>query len=206
MCYLLWISLQNFKGVPQGVENLSQCLSSLSDSGGFTKGSCELLVRVHLVVELELENFLTLFHKEIADCFWNRVLNISQNNIEICVDSLSHFGHKHISTSLLWYLWLLLLLLVLTKLILACTSWASWPAWLSTSIFSWNNISPVILIVLIISEEIILLRINDSLYNFSCMISLLAQALNNDIHDLGDHSREPLKDLIDNAVCNLLEL
>ena len=163
-----------------------------------------------MVVELELENLLTFLNKEVADSFWDRVLDISQDNLEIGIDSLSHFGHEHVGTSLLRNLWLLLLLLlVLTKLILAgstSTSWLTWLAWLSTGIFGWNNISPVILVVLIISEEIILLGIDNGFDNFSCVVSFFAQAFHNDVHDLWDHCWEPLEDLVNNAVCNLLEL
>ena len=88
--YLLWISLQNFEGVLQGVGNISQSFSSLSDSSWLSKGSCEPLVVVHLVVKLKLKDFLTLFHEEISNGFWNGVFHISQHNLEISVNSLSH--------------------------------------------------------------------------------------------------------------------
>jgi hypothetical protein len=38
------------------------------------------------------------------------------------------------------------------------------------------------------------------------MISFLAKAFDNDVHDLRDHGWEPLEDLVDNAMSNLLKL
>lgn len=119
------------------------------------------MIGVHLVVQFELENLLTLLHKEVADSLGDGVFHVPEDEVEVSIDSLSHFVDEHVSSSLHWHL-LLLRWLLLAKLVLSCSSWTTWASWLSIWILLVilllrHDISSIVLVVLIVSEQIVLL-------------------------------------------------
>jgi len=68
-----------------------------------------------------------------------------------------------------------------------------------------NDVSTVGQIVSIIGEQIILFSVNERLNNYSSLLSLILQNIDNDIHDLGDHRGEALENLVYNALAHLLK-
>lgn len=69
-----------------------------------------------------------------------------------------------------------------------------------------DYISSMVPVILVISEQIVLLRINYCFNNFSCSVSLLRKNLHNNVHDLWDHSWESLENFISYLMSNLLQL
>ena len=198
--YLLWISLQDLKRILQGVEDLGQSLSSFSDSLWFTESSGKTLVLIDLVIELELERILRFSHQEITNSLWNRVLDASQNDSEVAIDSLSKFPNEDVS-ALSLLRWLVLISTAIRVLLSVGIIWVV--LWLLT----WrNDIGSSILVSNIICEKVVLLRVDDSLNNISSMVSLLGDNLNNNIHNFWNHSWESLENFVDDLLGNLFEL
>lgn len=197
--YLLWISLQDLKRILQGVEDLGQSLSSFSDSLWFTESSGKTLVLIDLVIELELERILRFSHQEITNSLWNRVLDASQNDSEVAIDSLSKFPNEDVSAlSLLRWLVLVSAIRVLLSVGII---------WVVLWLLTWrNDIGSSILVSNIICEKVVLLRVDDSLNNISSMVSLLGDNLNNNIHNFWNHSWESLENFVDDLLGNLFEL
>lgn len=109
---------------------------------------------------------------------------------------------ENVSTLLHWRL-LLLLLLLLAELVLTS---ATWLPRLTSWLLSWNDVSSVILVVLVVGEQIVLLGVNDGLNDLSGVVSLLAQALHDQVHDLRDERWETLEDLVHDVVGDLFKL
>ena len=115
-----------------------------------------MLILVDLAVQLKLQAVLGLSYQEVTDCFWDRILHISEHDLEVRVDPLPQLSHKHIATFFhnwwlrLWVTWL--------------SIWASRSTRTSLTsrlLLNWRvinkDILSVVLIVKVVSEEIVLL-------------------------------------------------
>ena len=122
--------MQNLQRILQSVKHFCQSLSSFSDSLWLTESSGKSLVLIDLVIELELERILRFSHQEVTNGLWNRVLDTSQYDSEIAIDSLSELPNEDIST-----LSLLRWLLESTTIIL--TLWSVWVLTLWITRLSW---------------------------------------------------------------------
>ena len=144
---------------------------------------------------------MALLHQEVADRFRNRILYRPQANLDVRIYSLPHLIHKSITSTLLSvHLWLLHM--HLTWLTIGSTR-TSRHIRLSLRL---HNLLSVISILTIVCEEIILLRVNNSFYDFPCMISFFHKHFCDDVSDLMYHLRKTLEYLLDNAVRDLLKL
>ena len=136
--------MQDLQRILQSVKHFSQSLSSFSDSLWFTESSGKSLVLIDLVVELELEGILRFSNQEVSNGLWNRVLDTSQNDSEIAIDSLSEFPNEDVATLSLLR-WLLVTLATWTSLSVRALILALWVVWLSWLIWG-NDISSSILV------------------------------------------------------------
>jgi len=136
--------LQDLQRILQSVKHFSQSLSSFGDSLWFTESSGKSLVLIDLVVELELEGILRLSNQEVSNGLWNRVLDTSQNDSEIAIDSLSEFPNEDVATLSLLR-WLLVTLATWTSLSVRALILALWVVWLSWLIWG-NDIGSSILV------------------------------------------------------------
>jgi hypothetical protein len=136
--------LQDLQRILQSVKHFSQGLSSFSDSLWFTESSGKSLVLIDLVVELELEGILRFSNQEVSNGLWNRVLDTSQNDSEIAIDSLSEFPNEDVATLSLLR-WLLVTLATWTSLSVRALILALWVVWLSWLIWG-NDIGSSILV------------------------------------------------------------
>jgi len=136
--------LQDLQRILQSVKHFSQSLSSFSDSLWFTESSGKSLVLIDLVVELELEGILRFSNQEVSNGLWNRVLDTSQNDSEIAIDSLSEFPNEDVATLSLLR-WLLVTLATWTSLSVRALILALWVVWLSWLIWG-NDIGSSILV------------------------------------------------------------
>jgi hypothetical protein len=136
--------LQDLQRILQSVKHFSQGLSSFSDSLWFTESSGKSLVLIDLVVELELEGILRFSNQEVSNGLWNRVLDTSQNDSEIAIDSLSEFPNEDVATLSLLR-WLLVTLATWTSLSVMALILALWVVWLSWLIWG-NDIGSSILV------------------------------------------------------------
>jgi hypothetical protein len=136
--------LQDLQRILQSVKHFSQGLSSFSDSLWFTERSGKSLVLIDLVVELELEGILRFSNQEVSNGLWNRVLDTSQNDSEIAIDSLSEFPNEDVATLSLLR-WLLVTLATWTSLSVRALILALWVVWLSWLIWG-NDIGSSILV------------------------------------------------------------
>lgn len=114
--FLLRISLQNFDCLFHSFKSLLNCLSFFGNVLGFTKSVSNSFILVDLRVEFKLKFFLRHFNKEISNCFWDCISDISHNNSEISINSSSDFLHKSICTCFLLVLSILLRVLLLSRL------------------------------------------------------------------------------------------
>ena len=136
--------MQDLQRILQSVKHFSQSLSSFSDSLWFTESSGKSLVLIDLVVELELEGILRFSNQEVSNGLWNRVLDTSQNDSEIAIDSLSKFPNEDVATLSLLR-WLLVTLATWTSLSVRALILALWVVWLSWLIWG-NDIGSSILV------------------------------------------------------------
>jgi len=136
--------LQDLQRILQSVKHFSQGLSSFGDSLWFTESSGKSLVLIDLVVELELEGILRFSNQEVSNGLWNRVLDTSQNDSEIAIDSLSEFPNEDVATLSLLR-WLLVTLATWTSLSVRALILALWVVWLSWLIWG-NDIGSSILV------------------------------------------------------------
>lgn len=136
--------MQDLQRILQSVKHFSQSLSSFSDSLWFTESSGKSLVLIDLVVELELEGILRFSNQEVSNGLWNRVLDTSQNDSEIAIDSLSEFPNEDVATLSLLR-WLLVTLATWTSLSVRALILALWVVWLSWLIWG-NDIGSSILV------------------------------------------------------------
>lgn len=136
--------MQDLQRILQSVKHFSQGLSSFSDSLWFTESSGKSLVLIDLVVELELEGILRFSNQEVSNGLWNRVLDTSQNDSEIAIDSLSEFPNEDVATLSLLR-WLLVTLATWTSLSVRALILALWVVWLSWLIWG-NDIGSSILV------------------------------------------------------------
>ena len=136
--------MQDLQRILQSVKHFSQSLSSFSDSLWFTESSGKSLVLIDLVVELKLEGILRFSNQEVSNGLWNRVLDTSQNDSEIAIDSLSKFPNEDVATLSLLR-WLLVTLATWTSLSVRALILALWVVWLSWLIWG-NDIGSSILV------------------------------------------------------------
>lgn len=136
--------MQDLQRILQSVKHFSQGLSSFSDSLWFTESSGKSLVLIDLVVELELEGILRFSNQEVSNGLWNRVLDTSQNDSEIAIDSLSELPNEDVATLSLLR-WLLVTLATWTSLSVRALILALWVVWLSWLIWG-NDIGSSILV------------------------------------------------------------
>lgn len=136
--------MQDLQRILQSVKHFSQGLSSFGDSLWFTESSGKSLVLIDLVVELELEGILRFSNQEVSNGLWNRVLDTSQNDSEIAIDSLSEFPNEDVATLSLLR-WLLVTLATWTSLSVRALILALWVVWLSWLIWG-NDIGSSILV------------------------------------------------------------
>lgn len=136
--------MQDLQRILQSVKHFCQGLSSFSDSLWFTESSGKSLVLIDLVVELELEGILRFSNQEVSNGLWNRVLDTSQNDSEIAIDSLSEFPNEDVATLSLLR-WLLVTLATWTSLSVRALILALWVVWLSWLIWG-NDIGSSILV------------------------------------------------------------
>lgn len=136
--------MQDLQRILQSVKHFSQGLSSFGDSLWFTESSGKSLVLIDLVVELELEGILRFSNQEVSNGLWNRVLDTSQNDSEIAIDSLSEFPNEDVATLSLLR-WLLVTLATWTSLSVRALILALWIVWLSWLIWG-NDIGSSILV------------------------------------------------------------
>jgi hypothetical protein len=98
---------------------------------------------------------LTLLDEEVADGLWDGVLHSSQHDLEVGIDSLPHLIDKNVATSLLRDVWLLWL----PKLVLSSATWLTRLTWQlldDGDRLLWNDVGPIVFVVLIIGEQVIL--------------------------------------------------
>ena len=136
--------MQDLQRILQSVKHFSQGLSSFGDSLWFTESSGKSLVLIDLVVELELEGILRFSDQEVSNGLWNRVLDTSQNDSEIAIDSLSELPNEDVATLSLLR-WLLVTLATWTSLSVRALILALWIVWLSWLIWG-NDIGSSILV------------------------------------------------------------
>lgn len=136
--------MQDLQRILQSVKHFSQGLSSFGDSLWFTESSGKSLVLIDLVVELELEGILRFSNQEVSNGLWNRVLDTSQNDSEIAIDSLSELPNEDVATLSLLR-WLLVTLATWTSLSVRALILALWIVWLSWLIWG-NDIGSSILV------------------------------------------------------------
>ena len=140
-----------------------------------------------MVVEFELQLFLSVFHQEITDSLRNRVSDIPHNNSEVSINSHSDLLYKHIGT-------FLGLVVLLENSCLSCSSivrvlawlsrlsWLCWVVWIVAIILR-HNICSVLQVVDVIGEQVVLLSIDDCLYQISSFVSLSNQTVCDYFHD-----------------------
>lgn len=75
---LLWVSLEDLERILEHAQDFTQCLSTLCDPGWLAQCRGKALVRVHLVVEFELEGVLRFPDHKEADGLWDGVFDVSQ--------------------------------------------------------------------------------------------------------------------------------
>jgi len=100
--------------------------------------------------------------------------------------SLSHLLDKLIGTSA--HVWLIGHASISAHL--AWLSLTSWHAGVTS-----DDIRSVLFVAAVVGEEETLC-INDCLYDFSCLFTLFAECLDDDVHHFGDHRWESLEDLV----------
>lgn len=139
---------------------------------------------------------MRFLNQEKADCLRDGVFDISEDDVEVGIYPFSHFLHEDIAPILWWGL-SLLLLGWLIRIIWVTADW--WT-------LAWYDIRSIGLVSYVVSKQVVLFGVNDSLYNFSGSISFLREDLHNNVHDFWDHRWESLENLLNNVGSNRLEL
>ena len=136
----------------------------------------------------------------------NSVSDVSNNDSEVRIQSLSDFIDKYVVAFLAttWSRWSLLLLLLLLIWIL---SWLL--VWIiRIKLLLWflfrYYICTILKIILIIGKQVVLFRVNQCLHKVSALVSFGLQNCGNDFHDVWNDSREPHKDSVNDTLCQTL--
>jgi hypothetical protein len=169
--YLLGISLKNPKTVREGFDNSGQSNTTLRNGLWLAKGICNLGTCVNASVELELQLLLGHLHQEVANSFWHCVANVSEDNLEVGVNSGSDFLDENILRAQL-FLVLLHSLVVLVLLVLRRKTVAVLVV-LGDLLLGGNNARAVLLVVQVVCEKIVLFTVDDCFNNFPCVITFV---------------------------------
>jgi len=145
-------------------------LPALGHAWGFSEQVHDALVCADFHPEVVLELVLRLLNKEVSDGLGDEVSDISQDDLEILVDSVSELLDECLVTC--WHVSLLI---------------ASW--WSAASVF---------LEVDVVREDAVLLCFDDVLNKNTCMFSLLYKYLSYDVDYFWFELWEALEDAIDN--------
>lgn len=207
----LWVSLQNLDSVLQSVENLGQALSALGNIWRLAEELGHLRVALSGVVEIELQRHFGLSHEEIADSLGHRVSDGAQDNFEVLVDTLTHLLDEH-GAALARVRHVRLLHDGLEAIAVLATILEL--IWL-TRMTALNRRGATVLgddgrallsERLVVGEMVVLLRVNEGFGDLERVVTLLAQRLDDDVHDLVLHARESHEHALNDAACNALEL
>jgi len=68
-----------------------------------------------------------------------------------------------------------------------------------------HDLSPVLEVVNIVGEEVVLLRVDDGLHDFSRLIPLTLENACDNLHDIRNNSREAHEDLLHNSRSQVLQ-
>jgi hypothetical protein len=97
----VWVSLDNLDCLFQSFQSTIQRLSLFSNSFWLSQLFGQRLILVDIGIQHKLESLLRGFHQEEPNCFGDGVSHISQNYLEICVNSCSDFLDEQIVALLL---------------------------------------------------------------------------------------------------------
>lgn len=160
---------------------------------GLSESFGDVCVLVNLGVELELQLILRALDQEVSDGLGNRVSHIAHRDAVVRVNSLSDFIYKSVGSLLL------LRLLHGSRPVLVGVRSLICSFSHDRLFFLSNDLRSVLQVIHIIGKEIVLLRVNNSLNDFPCLITLGLKHTCNNFHDVRDDRGEPHEDLLNNA-------
>lgn len=183
-----------------------QLLSADSDIFGLTELSGDVLVVLEASVELELQLLLRHLYKEVTNLLRDNISKVSQTEDKVVIDTASDLSNKDILASLLvgYKVTVLSTIVVLRLLVrqrLAIRAILDvLRLVLHLVLVLGNDIGSVFLIAVIVSKQIILLSINDSFHDSTCVVTLFGEHAYYNIHKFRDESRESLEDLVNDVM------
>lgn len=176
---LLWVALKYLKRLLKSPDDFTQCVATLSDVLGLTKGIQNGLVLVDLLVKLCLQLILGHANQEETNQLRNNLTNRANRDLEHSIDTGANLLNEDVFAAHHGLLLLLHLLLLLwnrlTVLVIL----------LRHLVFGGHDGGAVLLVVGIVDEHVVLLRVNDGLHEFSRVVTLTLQDLADNVHDLG---------------------
>lgn len=179
---LLWVSLEDFDCIPEGIKSGVQLFSFFGNSFWFAKLLDEGFVLVDVSVEFELEFFLRGLDQEEANGLRDGVSHTPEHDSEVGINSHPDLVHKQIVASLLLH-HIILLGVVAGRVVLR--------GLVLLRFGLRHNVRSILEVVRIIGEEVVLLCINDCLYHIPAFVPLGLQNLSDDVHYFWDHAGEP---------------
>jgi len=157
------ISLNNFQRVLQDIDSRVQLLSSLSHTWGLSQHAGDSLVGVNSVPQLLVQFILSFRYQEVSNLLRDSVTDRSQHNSEVLIESSSNFLDESGLSA----------------------DWCHVYDRLAVLIQLRRNLDLLVLLEMeVVSEDVVLLSIDNSLHYSGGVVSLFLHHSSNDLNNL----------------------